>query len=114
MNVATDPFAAIQAFAGTWAAAALLLERVTRAPPAGAGAFNISVAIEEVAPTTAVGLTATAPRTADVPGNTEKLALCVAPYVPDMVSDVLLVTELLVTVKVAVVAFGTTVTLAAT
>lgn len=76
VNVAMVPFAAIQAPAGTWAAAALLLERVTRAPPAGAGPFNISVAIEEVLPTTEVGLTATAPRTAD---KTEKLALCVTP-----------------------------------
>src|SRR2546427_4769327 len=41
--------------AGTLAAAGLLLERVTTTPPAGAVALNVTVATEELPPTTLVG-----------------------------------------------------------
>ena len=41
--------------AGTLAAAGLLLERVTTAPPAGAAALRVTVATEELPPTTLVG-----------------------------------------------------------
>src|SRR2546427_4101618 len=41
---------------GTLAAAGLLLERVTTAPPAGAAALRVTVATEELPPTTLVGL----------------------------------------------------------
>jgi hypothetical protein len=40
---------------GTLAAAGLLLERVTAAPPAGAAALRVTVATEELPPTTLVG-----------------------------------------------------------
>src|SRR5713101_2639860 len=41
--------------AGTLAAAGLLLERVTTAPPVGAAALRVTVATEELPPTTLVG-----------------------------------------------------------
>ncbi len=40
---------------GTWAAAVLLLDRVTTAPPDGAGPVKTTVAVEEVPPITEVG-----------------------------------------------------------
>src|SRR2546422_495923 len=43
---------------GTLAAAGLLLERVTTAPPAGAAALRVTVATEELPPTTLVGFSA--------------------------------------------------------
>src|SRR2546425_12726298 len=43
---------------GTLAAAGLLLERVTTAPPAGAAALKVTVATEELPPTTLVGFSA--------------------------------------------------------
>lgn len=43
---------------GTAATAALLLERETTAPPAGAGPFRFTVPLEEVPPVTLVGFTA--------------------------------------------------------
>src|SRR3989441_10617166 len=44
--------------AGTLAAAGLLLERVTTTPPAGAAALRVTVATEELPPTTLVGFSA--------------------------------------------------------
>ena len=46
--------------AGTWAAAVLLLVRVTTAPPVGAAAANVTVPIDEVPPITEPGLSVTA------------------------------------------------------
>jgi len=43
-------------FAGTVAAAVLLLERATTAPPEGAGAVRVTVACEVAPPVTDVGL----------------------------------------------------------
>jgi hypothetical protein len=48
--------AGIVTLAGTWAAAVLLLCRVTTAPPAGAGPPNVAVPVELLPPTTDVGL----------------------------------------------------------
>jgi hypothetical protein len=45
--------------AGTCAALLLLLDRVTIAPPGGAAAANVTVPVDEVPPTTAVGLSVT-------------------------------------------------------
>lgn len=50
--------------AGTVATAVLLLESVTSAPPDGAAAVNVTVPVEELPPTTDVGLTLTADRLA--------------------------------------------------
>lgn len=41
-------------------AAALLLDRVTEAPPVGAGAFNVTVPVDDVPPLTVVGFNVTA------------------------------------------------------
>ena len=59
--------------AGTCAAAVLLLDSVTNAPPAGAGPFNVTVPVELVPPETDVGLSVTEPSAAAV---TVKLAVC--------------------------------------
>ena len=88
-----------------------MLDRVTTAPPAGAGFVNVTVPVDEVPPTTEAGLRVTVLSTDEV---TVKLAVCVEPYVPEIISEVLEVTELVVTVKVAVVALAGTVTLAGT
>src|SRR6266849_6723943 len=45
--------------AGTVAAAVLLLDSVTVAPPAGAAPLKVTVPVEELPPVTLVGLTAT-------------------------------------------------------
>ena len=50
--------------AGTWAAAALLLESVTTAPPAGAAPFSVTVPVELVPPVTDVGFRVTVDTTA--------------------------------------------------
>jgi hypothetical protein len=57
LNVALVAFGAIVTLAGTLAAAILLLLRVTSAPPAGAGAFKVTIPVDEVPPRTEVGLT---------------------------------------------------------
>src|SRR5271166_83891 len=59
VNVADVAFAATVTLAGTWAAAVLLLDRVTTAPPAGAGAFNVTVPVDVFPPNTDAGLTLT-------------------------------------------------------
>ena len=72
VKVALVAFAATVTLAGTCAAAALLLKRVTSAPPAGAGAFNLTVPAEEVPPTTEVGFSAMVLRIPDDPDKTER------------------------------------------
>ena len=57
MNVAVVALAATVTLAGTCAAAVLLLERVTNAPPVGAGAVNVTVPVEVLPPMTEVGFT---------------------------------------------------------
>jgi hypothetical protein len=57
LNVALVAFGAIVTLAGTLAAAILLLLRVTSAPPAAAGAFKVTIPVDEVPPRTEVGLT---------------------------------------------------------
>ena len=76
VNVAVVEFAATVTLAGTWAAAVLLLDSVTTAPPDGAGPFNVTVPVEEVPPITEVGLRLTVLRVAAV---TVKVADFVAP-----------------------------------
>ena len=64
--------------AGTWAAAVLLLESVTVAPPAGAAPVRVTVPVELFPPMTVVGLTVTEERVA-VAGVTVRVADCVVP-----------------------------------
>ena len=76
LNVAVVAFAATVTLAGTWAAAVLLLDRVTTAPLDEAGPLSVTVPIEEAPPGTEVGLRMIELRTGAV---TVKLALWVAP-----------------------------------
>ncbi len=64
LNVALVAPAAIVTLAGTLAVAVLLLVSVTTAPPVGAAAVSVAVPVEEVGPTTLVGLTDTADKLA--------------------------------------------------
>ena len=72
-----DP-AATATFALTCAAAVLLLDSVTVAPPEGAGPFSVTVPVELFPPITLVGLTATEDR-ATPTGVTVRVAVWVAP-----------------------------------
>ena len=56
--------AATVTLAGTPAAAVLLLESVTSAPPGGAAAVKVAVPVEALPPTTVVGFTDTADKLA--------------------------------------------------
>jgi len=95
---------------GTVAAAVLLLVSVTVAPPVGAAPLSVTVPVDEVPPVTEVGLRLTELGTRAV---TVSVVVFVAPLeAAEMVTDVLLATGLVLTVKVAVVAPGATVTLA--
>jgi len=75
-NVTEVAPAATVTLAGTCAAAVLLLDSVTIAPPVGAAWVNVTVPVDEVPPTTEVGFKVTVLRT---PDNTVKLAATVTP-----------------------------------
>jgi hypothetical protein len=65
---------------GTWAAAVLLLDKLTTAPAAGAGPVNLTVPVEDVPPITEVGLIVMAlPLPLSVGGVTVKLAVFATP-----------------------------------
>jgi hypothetical protein len=88
-----------------------LLDRVTAAPPAGADPVRVTVPVEVVPPVTEVGLRVTVLSAAAV---TVRAAVFVTPRFPEIVTEALLATGLVVMVNVAVVAFAATVTLAGT
>jgi hypothetical protein len=60
VNVALVVPAATVTLAGVLAAAVLLLESVTWAPPVGAGPLNVTVPVDEFPPTTLVGFSVSA------------------------------------------------------
>src|SRR2546422_4458717 len=104
--------------AATLATDLLLLERVTNAPPAGAAALKVTVPVEDVGPTTLVGLSA---RLESVTGGggggggvTLSRAVIVVPSMAEMVTGGDAVTDTVVTVNVALVAPAALVTLAGT
>jgi hypothetical protein len=111
VNVAVVAPAPTVTFGGTIARDVLLLERVNKIPAAGAAPVSVTVPVEGAPPVTAVGFRLTELRSGAV---TVRVAVLVTLYVAEMVTDVLLPTALVVTVKVAVVAFAATVTLAGT
>ena len=69
VKVAEVAFAGTVTLAGTCAAAVLLLDRVTTAPPEGAGPFNVTVPVEDVPPITEDGLLVMDPSVAAVTVN---------------------------------------------
>ena len=107
--------AATVTLAGTVAVAALL-ESVTTAPPAGAAALKVAVPVEKLPPTTLVGFSASVLRLA---GGGTGVTVSVAvrdtpPNEPVMIAEVEVITEVVATVKVVLVAPAATVTLAGT
>ena len=86
--------------AGTWAAEVLLLCRATTAPPEGAAPFRVTVPVDCLPPTTVLGVFVTDRRDAAFTVNG---VVCVTPYVPEIVTEVLLATGLVVIVKLALV-----------
>ena len=70
--------AATVTLAGTVATDVLLLERVTTAPPVGAGPLRVTVPVEEVPPVTLVGFRVTEERVV-AGGVTVSEAFCVPP-----------------------------------
>ena len=75
LKLALVPPAGTVTLEGT-VAAGLLLESVTCAPPAGAGAFSVTVPVEELPPVTLVGLTVS---DETIGGITVSVAVRVAP-----------------------------------
>src|SRR5438445_11843890 len=96
-------------------ATALLLDRVTSAPPVGAVALNVTVATEELPPTTLVGFSAkpdTVRGGGGAGGETVSSAVLVTPpKEAEMVAEVDAVTDTVVTLNVALVTPAGTVTL---
>jgi hypothetical protein len=102
VNVAVIALAGTVTLAGTWAAEVLLLERLTTAPPLGAGLLSVTVAVDDVAPRTVVGFSVREVRVAaGVIVIFEDTVL--PPYVADIATIVVEVTTLVFTVNVAVV-----------
>ena len=80
VNVAEVAPAATVTLPGTCAAAVLLLDRLTTAPPAGAGPVNLTVPVDEIPPATEAGLRVIAlPLPLSVSGVTVKVAVLVTP-----------------------------------
>lgn len=107
--------AATLTLAGT-AAEALLLDRLTAMPPAGAAPVRVTVPVEELPPATEAGFSAS-----DISAGPEPAGVIVSdavwlipPYVAVIVAVVPELTALVATVKVVVVLPAGTVTLAGT
>jgi hypothetical protein len=108
--------AATVTLAGTLATVAFVLDKVTTAPPVGAAAVSVAVPVLVAPPTTLVGLTVSEDRLGGAgTGLTVNTAVRVTPAkVPEIDSTVEAVTDVVVIVKVALVAPAATVTLAGT
>ena len=115
VNVALVVPAATVTLAGTVAAAVLLLESDTTTPPLGAAALNVAAPVEELPPTTLVGLTVTAESVGDGGGGFTPSAAnsVVLPRVAESWTVVVLDGNV-VMVKLALVAPAATVTLGGT
>src|SRR6266481_4516662 len=114
VNVALLAPAATVTVAGTVAVDVLLLERETTAPPVGAGPLSVTVPVEGDPPVTLVGFSVSEERVR-AGGSTVSEAVLVAPaYDAEIVTGVEVVTALVLTVNVALLAPAATVTLAGT
>ena len=110
--------AATEILAGTVAALVLLLLKATTAPPLGAALVNVTVPCEVLPPVTLDGFTDSEDKLAGGGGGGTGLTVSVAVRVPplkvaEMVTLLVAVTEIVLTVKEALVAPANTVTLAA-
>ena len=115
VNVALVAPAATVTLAGTVAAAVLLLESATTAPPAGAPLVSVTEPCELVPPTTADGLTASVESAGGVAAAfTVRLVAALRCSSPVIVTTVSAVTDVVVIGNVAVAAPAGTVTLAGT
>ena len=74
VNVAVELPAATVTLAGT-IAEELLLDSATGLPPVGAGAFSVTVPVDELPPTTIAGFIATATSVAPWPAARDKVTL---------------------------------------
>jgi len=111
VKVALVAPAATVTLAGTVAAAVLLLDKVTTAPPDGALPVSVTVPVELFPPTTEVGVRV---RVESTGGFTSRVAVLLTPRVAVTVTEVAVVTTLVVTVNVVDVLPAGTVTLAGT
>ena len=115
VNVALLAPAAIVTLAGTLAATLSLLSS-TCAPPVSAGPLSVTVPVEDCAPpVTLVGFSVSEESVGRACGTTVSEAVLVTPaYDAEMVTGVDVVTALVLTVNVALLAPAATVTLAGT
>jgi hypothetical protein len=79
VKVALAAPAAMVTLGGTRAAPVLLLERMTWAPPAGAGPLRVTVPVEELPPGTLEGLNVSEEKVGSDEGVTVSEAVWVAP-----------------------------------
>ena len=100
------------ALAGTVAAEVLLLVKETTIPLLGAAPFRVRVPVDEVAPTTVLGLSVSDERAGRLTVNVA--VRVVLPSFAEMVTDAEVATGFVVTVKLAVVAPAATVTFGGT
>src|SRR2546426_5577191 len=109
LKLALVPPAGTVTLEGT-VAAGLLLESATCAPPAGAGAFSVTVPVEELPPVTLVGLTVSDETIGGITGSVAGRAA--PPQEPEMMTGAAVATALGLRLKLALVPPGGTVTLA--
>lgn len=117
--VATENVAAVApestvTLTGTVASEVLLLLIVTTAPFAGAGPFSVTVPVDEFPPASDVGLKAIELSVAAAGVTVNEPVLVLFPYDAEIFTEVLVETGDVVTVNVAVVAFGASVRLEGT
>ena len=117
VNIALVAPAAIVTLAGTLAAAVLLLDSVTCAPPDGAGPLKVTVPVEEFPPVTLAGLIVKEVRVGRGGGagvTVSEADRVAPPKAPEILTVVDAATVLVLTVNIALVAPAATVTLAGT
>src|SRR5947199_57820 len=79
-KVAPDALRGAATRAGTVATLVLLLERVTTAPPLGAGPLSVTVPVEELPPVTLVGLRLSDESVGALPTTVNALGLVAVPW----------------------------------